>query len=91
MPCEHDADLVEIRSERRLGMLFVDLGGQAGKLDDHLAPMYRLLDEYTLDRAVPVEDDDVLARAGRTVDANWKTYLENASVNILHEGFTHEA
>ena len=60
------------------------------KLDDHLAPMYRLLDEYALDRAVPVEDDDVLARAGRTVDANWKTYLENASVNILHEGFTHE-
>ena len=87
----HDADLVEVRSECRLGMLFVDLGGGAGKLDDHLAPMYRLLDEYALDRAVPVEDDDVLARAGRTVDANWKTYLENASINILHEGFTHEA
>ena len=72
-------------------MLFVDLGARAGKLDDHLAPLYRLLDEYALDRAVPVEDDDVLARAGRTVDANWKTYLENASINILHEGFTHEA
>ena len=86
-----DADLVEIRSECRLGMLFVDLGGRAGKLDDTLAPMYRLLDEYALDRAVPVEDDNVLARAGRTVDANWKTYLENASINILHEGFTHEA
>ena len=86
-----DADLVEIRSECRLGMLFVDLGGRAGKLDDHLAPMNRLLDEYALDRAVPVEDDNVLARAGRTVDANWKTYLENASINILHEGFTHEA
>ena len=86
-----DADLVEIRSECRLGMLFVDLGERAGKLDDHLAPLYRLLDEYALDRAVPVEDDDILARAGRTVDANWKTYLENASINILHEGFTHEA
>ena len=86
-----DADLVEIRSECRLGMLFVDLGGRAGKLDDHLAPMYRLLDEYALDVAVPVEDDNVLARAGRTVAANWKTYLENASINILHEGFTHEA
>ena len=86
-----DADLVEIRSECRLGMLFVDLGGRTGKLDDHLAPMYRLLDEYALDVAVPVEDDNVLARAGRTVAANWKTYLENASINILHEGFTHEA
>ena len=85
------ADLVEIRSACRLGLLFVDLGGQAGELDDHLAPMYRLLDEYDLDRAAPVEDDDVLARTGRTVEANWKTYLENAAINILHEGFTHEA
>jgi len=85
------ADLVEIRSACRLGLLFVDLGGQAGELDDHLAPMYRLLDEYDLDCAAPVEDDDVLARAGRTVEANWKTYLENAAINILHEGFTHEA
>lgn len=85
------ADLVEIRAECRLGLLFLDLGGQAGKLDDHLAPLYRLLEEYDLDRAVPVEDDDVLARAGRTVDANWKSYIENAAINILHEGFTHEA
>ena len=85
------ADLVEIRSECRLGLLFVDLGGQAGRLDDHLAPMHQLLEEYDLDRAVPVEDDDVLARSGRTVEANWKTYIENAAINILHEGFTHEA
>ena len=84
------ADLVEIRSACRLGLLFVDLGGQAGELDEHLGPMYRLLDEYDLDRAAPVEDD-VLARTGRTVEANWKTYLENAAINILHEGFTHEA
>ena len=86
-----NADLVEIRSECRLGLLFVDLGGRAGELEDHLAPLYRLLDEYDLDRAVPVEDDDVLARTGRTVDANWKSYIENAAINILHEGFTHEA
>ena len=86
-----NADLVEIPSECRLGLLFVDLGGRAGKLDAHLEPLYRLLDEYDLDVAKPVEDDDVLARTGRTVEANWKTYLENAAINILHEGFTHEA
>ena len=85
------ADLVEIRSECRLGLLFVDLGGGAGRLEDHLAPLYRLLDEYDLDRAAPVEDDDVLARTGRTVEANWKSYIENAAINILPEGFTHEA
>ena len=31
-----NADLSEIPSECRLGMLFVDLGGEAGRLDDHL-------------------------------------------------------
>ena len=86
-----DVDLVEVRSECRLGVLFVDLGGRAGRLDEHLAPMYRLLEEYDLDLAVPVEDDDILARTGRGVEANWKTYIENAAINILHESFTHEA
>ncbi len=86
-----NGDLVEIRSACRLGLLFVDLGGEAGELDDYLAPLYRLLDEYDLDRAVPVEDDEVLARTGRRVEANWKTYIENAAINILHEAFTHEA
>ena len=86
-----NADLSEIPSECRLGMLFVDLGGEAGRLDDHLTPLYRLLDEYDLDHAVPVEDDDTLARTGRIVEGNWKTYIENAAINILHEGFTHEA
>ena len=89
---EGKGDLVEICSECQIGMLFVDLGGTAGSLDDHLAPLYRLLDDYDLDQAVQVEDVNLdFARRGRTVDGNWKTYLENASINILHEGFTHEA
>ncbi len=89
---EHNGDLVEIRSECRIGMLFVDLGESAGSLDEHLAPLYRLLDEYDLDHAVQIEDDDTtMARQGRTVDGNWKTSLENAAINVLHEGFTHQA
>ena len=87
----HDGDLVEIRSACRFGVLFIDLGGGAESLDAYLAPLYRLLDEYDLDNTVQVEDDDSLARSGRTVDANWKTYLENAAINVLHESFTHEA
>ena len=89
---ERNGDLVEIRSECRIGMLFIDLGGSAGSLDEHLVPLYRLLDEYDLDQAVQIEDEDTdLARQGRTVDGNWKTYLENAAINVLHEGFTHQA
>ena len=88
---EGRGDLVKIRSGTRLGLLFVDLGGVAGLLDDHLAPLYRLLDEYDLDAAVPVEEDDTFARTGHTVESNWKTWLENAAINVLHESFTHEA
>jgi len=40
---------------------------------------------------VPVEEDDTFARTGRTVESNWKTWLENAAINVLHESFTHEA
>ena len=88
---EGRGDLVEIRSGARLGLLFVDLGGTAGPLDAHLEPLDRLLDEYDLDSAVPVEEDGTFARTGRTVESNWKTWLENAAINVLHESFTHEA
>lgn len=89
---EGKGNLVEIRSECQMGMLFIDLGHCAGSLDDHLAPLYRLLDEYDLEHVVQVEDGSTnVARQGRTVYGNWKTYLENAAINILHEGFTHQA
>jgi choline monooxygenase len=87
----HDGDLVEVRSETRLGVVFVNLDGKARSIDDHLAPLRRLLADYDLDGLVQVEDDAVLAREGRLVHANWKTYLENAAINILHESFTHES
>ena len=89
---EGKGDLVEVRSQCRLGVVFVDLGHSAGSLEDHLAPLLRLLDAYDLEQAVQVEDEKTnLARQGRTVNGNWKTYLENAAINILHEGFTHQA
>jgi choline monooxygenase len=84
-------DLVEIRSETRLGVVFADLGGKAGSIDRYLAPLREALAEYELDAVVPVEDDDGdLARNGRFLRTNWKTYLENAAINVLHEAFTHE-
>ncbi len=85
-------DLVEVPSAVRFGVLFVDLGGRAGSIDLHLAPLRRLLAAFDMEALEPVEDDDgPTARTGRTVKANWKTYLENAAINILHEGFTHES
>lgn len=84
-------DLVEVRSATSLGVVFVDLGGNAGDIDAYLKPLRRLLADYALDALVQVEDDNVRARDGRTLKTNWKTYLENAAINILHESFTHES
>lgn len=86
-----DGNLVEIRSAARLGVLFVDLGGKACGIDTHLAPLNNLLTEYDTQSLIPVEDDDRLAREGLSLQTNWKTYIENAAINILHESFTHDA
>jgi phenylpropionate dioxygenase-like ring-hydroxylating dioxygenase large terminal subunit len=86
-----DGDLVEIRSEVRLGTLFINLDGRAEDTDAWLRPWVNTVGgHYAIDALVPAVDE-----AGRTlieertVAANWKTYQENASINILHEAFTH--
>ncbi|MBT6204319.1 MAG: SRPBCC family protein [Alphaproteobacteria bacterium] len=89
---EREGGLAEIRSEVRIGVLFVDLGGDAGDIDTWLKPWRALAGrDYDVDRLVPARDADgkpLIER--RTVLSNWKTYQENASINLLHEGFTHE-
>ncbi len=87
-----DGDLVEIRSEERFGVLFVDLKGEAGDIDAWLNPWRDLVGRgYDVDRLVPARDGEgkpLIER--RRVLANWKTYQENASINLLHEAFTHD-
>jgi len=85
-----DGDLAPVRSATQLGIVFINLDGNAGTIDAYLAPLRNLLSDLRLDELVAVEDDDgKLLREGRTIRANWKTYLENAAINILHEAFTH--
>lgn len=85
-------DLTEVRSEERMGVLFVDLGGGAGDIDAWLRPWRDLVsDAFAIGHLVPAVDGDgrpLIER--RAVKSNWKTYQENASINLLHEGFTHE-
>ena len=88
---EHNGDLVELRTEARLGVLFVNLNGKAEPIDDWLKPW---LDEvsrhFAVSELVPAVDADGAPMIEeRTVAANWKTYQENASINLLHEAFTH--
>ncbi len=88
----HDANLVEIASTERLGVLFVNLDGAAADIDAWLAPWRRLVQrDFAIDRLLPARDGEgrpLIER--RRVAANWKTYQENASINLLHESFVHE-
>lgn len=88
---EIEGDLVEVRSAVRLGVVFVNLDGQAESVDDWLAPWRDTVGEhFALDLLQPARDPDGKPLIEeREVAANWKTYQENASINILHEGFTH--
>jgi len=87
-----EGDLTEVRSEERLGVLYVNLGGEADDIDVWLGPWRNLVSEhYAVDRLVPARDSNgkpLIER--RSVACNWKTYMENASINMLHGGFTHE-
>ena len=85
-------DLVKVPSAERLGVMFVDLDGAAGSIDSWLAPLRALIgQDFAIDAVVAARDADGTALIEeRTVRANWKTYQENASINVLHESFTHE-
>lgn len=86
-----DGDLVEIASEVRFGVLFIDLGGKAEPVDDWLKPWVdEVSTHFAIDNLVPARDASGAPMIEeRTVAANWKTYQENASINLLHEAFTH--
>lgn len=88
----HDGNLIEIRSATGVGVLFINLDGKSKSLDDWLAPWRTYVShEYAIDELVPARDalGNPLIET-RVVNANWKTYQENASINVLHESFTHE-
>jgi len=89
---QRSGDLVEIRSEVRIGTVFVDLDGAAGDIDEWLKPWHEAVGgHYAVDMLMPAVDEEGRPLIEeRTVAVNWKTYQENASINILHEGFTHE-
>ncbi len=84
-------DLVEVRSQIELGIVFIDLSGAAESFESQIEPLRKQLSEYrTLDLDIghdengePLFDEEDLA-------TNWKTHYENWAINVLHEAFTHE-
>jgi Rieske 2Fe-2S family protein len=69
--------LTAVRMEERHGLLFADVSGDAGPLDDHLGDLTQHLEHYrlgTLERAGAITYD---------VASNWKAIVENYS-ECLH-------
>ncbi len=85
-------DLVEVPSAERFGTLFINSQGGAPDIDEWLMPWRRLVGaDFAVDRLVPARDSDGQPLIEqRSVNTNWKTYQENASINLLHEAFTHD-
>jgi len=85
--------LVEIDTAEAVGIVFLDLFPDVAKpaFDDHVAPLLALLDQVAVDdlrlaRGHDGEPDVFEA----SIRANWKTFVENDCLNILHESFTHD-
>lgn len=84
-------DLVEVRSDTALGIVFIDLSGAAGLFDVQIEPLRKLLSEYrTADLDIGRDENGNPLIDGEDLATNWKTHYENWAINVLHEGFTHE-
>jgi choline monooxygenase len=65
--------LVPVRCEQWLDILFINVGGSAPRLHEHLFPLIRLMEPYKLEEFridAPAENGE------RFVDINWKLYHE---------------
>jgi len=84
-------NLIEVRSQTYMGILFVDLSGASDDFKNQIAPLEKLFSDYRIDdiaigcdeNGQPLLDEENLA-------TNWKTHYENWAINVLHEAFTHE-
>ncbi|OQX16374.1 MAG: hypothetical protein BWK73_04035 [Thiothrix lacustris] len=84
-------DLVEIRCHTDMGLVFIDLSGEAAAVELALQPLHTMLNAHRTD-ALDISRDahgEPLLH-GEDLATNWKTHYENWAINVLHEGFTHE-
>ena len=83
-------DLVPVTCAVFMKTIFVNLSEKPQGFEDYIAPLLRAMDEYDLKNAQPGLDENgqVFVRS-HAVRTNWKTYFENACINVLHENFVH--
>lgn len=84
-------DLVEVRGRIELGVVFIDLSGEAEAFDAAIAPLRNMLAAHqTGTLAISRDEQGIPMVDGEDLATNWKTHYENWAINVLHEGFTHE-
>ncbi len=85
--------LHEIPARVAFGIVFCDPFPSQDRpaFEEHVAPLAEILEEFDLDRLGAAPGDDGRVEVFESVVAgNWKTFVENDCVNVLHESFTHE-
>ena len=86
-----EVDLISVSAEVFLNTVFINLSDSPLSFTDYVAPVERAMNEYDLTNCRPGIDKDGNVYNSRTyVQTNWKTYFENACLNVLHENFVHE-
>jgi choline monooxygenase len=84
-------DLKEVKSRTELGVIFVDISGDAGDFDQQIYPLKHALSDYRINELnIGLAGDETLLVDEENLATNWKTHYENWAINVLHEGFTHE-
>lgn len=89
-PTGHEVDLKAVACDVFLGAVCVNLSADAVSLGRVTDAVLDEFDEYDFAKAAVLADADgapVIAEG--TVGCNWKTYFENACINVLHESFVH--
>jgi len=83
-------DLIPVNCETFLNTLFINLSDQPEPFAQYIAPLFRAMDEYDLAGSKPgLDKNGNVYTSIACVNTNWKTFFENACINVLHENFVH--
>ena len=84
-------DLTPVRSYEFLGVVFVALSDEVGPFTEFRGAIVELLAAYDLECLAPACDREGRSRVDHEprIESNWKTFVENDCLNVLHEGFVH--
>ena len=85
-----EVDLIEVACGVFLNTIFVNLSDKPEAFEDYIAPVIQTLNEYDIESSVAgLDQDGETFISEGSVNTNWKTFFENACINVLHENYVH--